>query len=107
MRSAGLPAGSPKGLRYMEGPASAPPSSVGICGSRGASASPLTHIFSYGERQAAFVVAGRHLVPAAFERIRRVPHDDGSTGEIQHGDVVQVVAHGHDVGAVDAAGCHE
>ena len=53
--------------------------------------------------QPRLVVTGRQRPPATLELGHRVSHDDGMPGQLQHVDVVEVVADGHDGGLRDLA----
>src|SRR4051812_28450603 len=57
-----------------------------------ASAGPEGADFRECRRQAAFVVAARQPVAALLELVRRIAHHVRGPGEIEHVDVVEVVA---------------
>ena len=50
-------------------------------------------------RETALVVRRRGMVAALLHRVHRIAHDHGSAGEIEHLDIIQVVADRHDVGS--------
>ena len=59
-----------------------------------------------GPRKASLVVACGHAVAAGLERLVRVAHDVCGAGEVEHLDVVEVVAEGGDVGRGPSAALH-
>src|SRR5450759_1197226 len=55
-----------------------------------------------GVRQTAFVIGPRDH-PSSPDALRGIAHDDGGAGEVEHLDVVQIVADRHHLGAPEPA----